>query len=126
MLLIIRISYNKIYMILDGVVNIEKDSYWGARIIVQKLGELNNIALCLVASKNIESTISAVCSKDATILTMNFNKCSTMCTNACNHHIALIQNMILSLALLNSAERKPGLSQRIKYDILSFKRAFKN
>ena len=30
---------SKIYMILDGSVNIEKDSYWGRRIIVQKLTE---------------------------------------------------------------------------------------
>ena len=35
---------SKIYMILEGSVYIEKDSYWGRRIIVQKLNELNNIA----------------------------------------------------------------------------------
>ena len=34
---------SKIYMILEGSVYIEKDSYWGRRIIVQKLNELNNI-----------------------------------------------------------------------------------
>lgn len=105
---------SKIYMILDGVVNIEKDSYWGARIIVQKLGELKNIALCLVASKNVESTISAVCSKDATILTLNFNNCTTMCTNACSHHIALIQNMfkILSKENIELLEKIENISQK--------------
>ena len=48
---------SKIYMILEGSVNIEKDSYWGRRIIVQKLNEYDNIALCLVASRNTESTV---------------------------------------------------------------------
>ena len=91
----------KIYMILDGIINIEKDSYWGQRIIVQKLYENSNIALCMVASKNTESTISAVCSKDTTVLSMNFNNCSTMCTNVCNHHIALIQNMFKILSKEN-------------------------
>ena len=114
---------SKIYMILDGVVNIEKDSYWGARIIVQKLGELNNIALCLVASKNTESTISAVCSKNATILALNFNNCSTMCTNACNHHVALIQNMfkILSRENIELLEKIENISQKsIRDKLLTF------
>ena len=44
---------SKIYIILDGSVYIEKDSYWGRRIIVQKLNELNNIALGLVASDDL-------------------------------------------------------------------------
>ena len=105
---------SKIYMILEGSVYIEKDSYWGRRIIVQKLNELNNIALGLVASKNIESTVSAVCSKNAIILSLNFNKCSTMCTNACNHHVALIQNMfkILSKENIELLEKIENISQK--------------
>ncbi len=105
---------SKIYMILDGSVNIEKDSYWGRRIIVQKLTELNNIALGLVASRNVESTISAVSAKKSTILTLNFNKCSTMCTNACNHHTALIQNMfkILSKENIELLEKIENISQK--------------
>ena len=105
---------SKIYMILEGSVYIEKDSYWGRRIIVQKLNELNNIALGLVASKNVESTIGAVCSKNSTILSLNFNKCSTMCTNACNHHVALIQNMfkILSRENIELLEKIENISQK--------------
>lgn len=114
---------SKIYMILEGNVYIEKDSYWGRRIIVQKLSDLNNIALGLVASRNIESTISAVCSKNATILVLNFNKCSTMCTNACNHHIALIQNMfkILSKENIELLEKIENISQKsIRDKLLTF------
>ena len=105
---------SKIYIILEGSVYIEKDSYWGRRIIVQKLNELNNIALGLVASKNIESTVSAICVKDSTILTLNFNNCSTMCTNACNHHVALIQNMfkILSKENIELLEKIENISQK--------------
>lgn len=105
---------SKIYMILDGSVNIEKDSYWGQRIIVQKLYELSNIALCLVASKNTESTISAMCAKESTILALNFSNCSTMCSNACNHHVALIQNMfkILSKENIELLEKIENISQK--------------
>lgn len=105
---------SKIYMILEGTVNIEKDSYWGQRIIVQKLPELSNIALCLVASKNFESTISATCAKESVILAMNFNNCSTMCNNACSHHVALIQNMfkILSKENIELLEKIENISQK--------------
>ena len=114
---------SKIYIILEGSVYIEKDSYWGRRIIVQKLNELNNIALGLVASKNIESTISATCAKNSTILALNFNNCSTMCTNACNHHVALIQNMfkILSKENIELLEKIENISQKsIRDKLLTF------
>ena len=114
---------SKVYVILDGTVNIEKDSYWGRRIIVQKLYELNNIALGLVASKDVESTISAVCSKDCHVLVMNFNKCSTMCTNACHHHSFLIQNMfkVLSNENIELLEKIENISQKsIRDKLLTF------
>jgi len=114
---------SKIYMILEGSVYIEKDSYWGRRIIVQKLNELNNIALGLVASRNAESSISAVCHKSATILALNFNKCSSMCTNACSHHVSLIQNMfkILSKENIELLEKIENISQKsIRDKLLTF------
>ena len=49
-----------IYFILKGNVNIEKDTYWGRRIIVSQLGVNDNIALAFVAAKNVESTIRRV------------------------------------------------------------------
>lgn len=114
---------NKIYMIIEGEVNIEKDSYWGRRIIVQKLYQYNNIALCLAASQNTESTISATCSKNTTILSFNFNKCATMCTNACTHHVSLIQNMfkILSRENMELLEKIENISQKsIRDKLLTF------
>ena len=104
----------KIYLILEGDVNIEKDSYWGRRIIIQKLHENNNIALSLVASKNTESNINAVCTKDATILILNYEKCSAMCQNACMHHGAFIRNMfkILSKENVEQIEKIENISQK--------------
>lgn len=105
---------SKIYIIIDGIVNIEKDSYWGRRIIIQKLYDYNNIALGLVASKTLESTISAVCAKKSAIMIMDFTRCSTMCKNACNHHTALIQNMfkILSRENIELLEKIENISQK--------------
>lgn len=104
----------KIYLILDGEVNIEKDSYWGRRIIIQKLHENNNIALSLVASKNTESNVNAICTKDAIVLILNYEKCSAMCQNACMHHGAFIRNMfkILSKENVELIEKIENISQK--------------
>ena len=53
-----------IYLILKGAVNIEKDNYWGRRMIISQLAENNNIALAFVASKNVESNIDAIAVED--------------------------------------------------------------
>ena len=114
---------SKIYMILEGIVNIEKDSYWGRRIIIQKLSDFDNIALCLAATNNAESSISAVCDKKTKVLVLNFNKCTTMCTNACNHHSSLIQNMfkILSKENMELLEKIENISQKsIRDKLLTF------
>ena len=77
---------NNIYLVLEGAVNIEKDSYWGRRIIVTQLGVNDNIALAFVASKNIESSIDAVAVGKAKLLLLSYQKCTSMCQNACSIH----------------------------------------
>lgn len=114
---------SKIYLILEGEVNIEKESYWGRRIIVQKLYENNNIALSLVASKNIESTINAIAAKKTKILILNYENCTSMCTNGCSHHRELIQNLfkIISKENLELIEKIENISQKsIKDKLLTY------
>jgi len=114
---------SKIYLILDGEVNIEKDSWWGRRIIIQKLYTNNNIGLSLVASKNIEANINARSVGDTLILILNYEKCSTMCQNACKHHSALIRNLfkILSKENIELVEKIENISQKtIRDKILTY------
>lgn len=110
----------KIYLILEGKVNIEKDTYWGRRMIIQQLSANNNIGLALVASKNVESNINAICATDTTILILNYEKCSTMCQNACCHHSALIRNLfkILSKENIELIEKIENISQKTIRDKL--------
>lgn len=111
---------SKIYLILDGEVNVEKETYWGRRIIIQKLYANNNIGLALVASKNIEANINAVCVGHALILILNYEKCSRMCQNACMHHGVLISNLfkILSKENIELIEKIENISQKTIRDKL--------
>ena len=68
-----------IYLVLEGAVNVEKDSYWGRRIIVTQLGINDNIALAFVASKNIESSIDAIAVGQTKLLIVSYTKYTTKC-----------------------------------------------
>ncbi len=111
---------SNIYLILSGTVNIEKDSYWGRRMIISHLGVNDNIALAFVASKTIESQIDAVVVEDAEVLILSYQKCTTMCQNACTKHRVLIGNLfeILSKENIELLQKIENVSQKTIRDKL--------
>ncbi len=109
-----------LYLILEGTVNIEKDTYWGRRIIISKLSINDNIAMSFVACKAIESTIDAVAANNVKLLVLNYEKCTSMCQNACTRHKVLIHNMfeILAKENLELLQKIENVSQKTIRDKL--------
>jgi len=109
-----------IYLVLEGSVNIEKDSYWGRRIIISQLGVNDNIALAFVASKNIESSIDAISVGNTKLLVLSYEKCTTMCQNVCTKHRLLINNLfeILSKENIDLLQKIENISQKTIRDKL--------
>lgn len=109
-----------IYLILDGEVNIEKDTYWGRRIIISHLGKNDNLALSFVGSKNVESSIDAITTKDTLVLILSYEKCTSMCQNACTRHKVLINNLfqILSKENIELIQKIENVSQKTIRDKL--------
>ena len=114
---------NNIYLVLEGAVNIEKDSYWGRRIIVTQLGVNDNIALAFVASRNTESSIDAVSVGRTKLLLLSYEKCTSMCQNACTKHKNLINNLfeILSKENIELLQKIENISQKtIREKLLTY------
>lgn len=112
-----------IYLILDGEVNIEKDTYWGRRIIVTRLGKNDNLALSFVGSKDVESSIDAITVKNTLVLVLNYEKCTSMCQNACTRHKVLINNLfrILSKENIELLQKIENVSQKtIREKLLTY------
>ena len=105
---------SNIYLILEGNVNIEKDTYWGRRMIISKLSKNDNIALAFVASKNIETNIDAIAVTKSKLLILSFSKCTSMCQNACTKHKVLINNLfeILSKENIELIQKIENISQK--------------
>lgn len=114
---------SNIYLILEGGVNIEKDSYWGRRIIISRLGKNDNLALSFVGSKDVESSIDAITVEDTLILILSYEKCTSMCQNACTRHKVLINNLfqILSKENIELIQKIENVSQKtIRDKILTY------
>ena len=112
-----------IYLVLDGNVNIEKDTYWGRRIIITQLGINENIALAFVASKNVESSIDAVSVGKTKLLLLSYEKCTSMCQNVCTKHKLLINNLfeILSKENIELLQKIENISQKtIREKLLTY------
>ena len=114
---------SNIYLILDGGVNIEKDSYWGRRIIISRLGKNQNLALSFVGSKNVESSVDAITVEYTLVLILSYEKCTSMCQNACTRHKVLINNLfqILSKENVELIQKIENVSQKtIRDKVLTF------
>lgn len=114
---------SNIYLILDGGVNIEKDSYWGRRIIISRLGKNQNLALSFVGSKNVESSVDAITVEETLVLILSYEKCTSMCQNACTRHKVLINNLfqILSKENIELIQKIENVSQKtIRDKVLTF------
>ena len=114
---------SNIYLILDGSVNIEKDSYWGRRIIISRMGKNENLALSFVGSKNVESSIDAITTEDTIVLILSYEKCTSMCQNACTRHKVLINNLfqILSKENIELIQKIENVSQKtIRDKVLTY------
>ena len=74
----------------------------------------DNIAMSFVACKAVESTIDAVAASDTKLLVLNYEKCTSMCQNACTRHKVLINNMfeILAKENLELLQKIENVSQR--------------
>ena len=105
---------SNIYLILSGGVNIEKDSYWGRRIIISRLGKNENLALSFVGSKDVEANIDAISVEDTLVLVLSYEKCTSMCRNACTRHKILINNLfqILSKENIELIQKIENVSQK--------------
>lgn len=111
---------SNIYLILDGAVNIEKDSYWGRRIIISRLEKNDNLALSFVGSKDVESSVDAITVEDTLVLILGYEKCTSMCQNACVRHKVLINNLfqILSKENIELIQKIENVSQKTIRDKL--------
>lgn len=109
-----EISYNKnaiisiagdviqnIGVVLTGQVQVVKDDSMGNRTIVASLSssEIYGEAICCLGDE--KSPVTVIASENSVILSLDFKRILKVCSNACDFHTKLIENMLFILASKN-------------------------
>lgn len=101
-------TIDSIGMVLSGGVNIEHNDYWGNRTLISHVSPgliFGETYACLTGQPLL---VDVVASERTEVLTMNVSKVIRFCPHSCEHHVALIRNL-----LTISSHKNLLLSQRI-------------
>ncbi|MGN0517599.1 MAG: Crp/Fnr family transcriptional regulator [Acutalibacteraceae bacterium] len=90
-----------IAILVRGSLLIQKGDYWGNRSIVNKIsvGEIFGEAYAMQDNEALLNDVLAI--EDSTVLMFNVKRVMNVCSNACEHHTIIIQNLIRSISHKN-------------------------
>ncbi|MDR0858305.1 MAG: Crp/Fnr family transcriptional regulator [Oscillospiraceae bacterium] len=91
----------RVGVVLTGAVHIMREDYFGNRILLSIVEPGDLFGEAFACAEISELPVSAVAAADSTVLLVNYQRIVKSCTNACEFHSRLIQNMMNILANKN-------------------------
>lgn len=88
-------------VILSGTVDMVKEDIWGNKTMLVRMGKGDVFGETFACGEDTSSVVSFVASEDVRVLFMPFYRVMHSCTNACQHHYKLIENMVRVMANKN-------------------------
>lgn len=101
-------------MVAEGEVHIVKEDYWGNQSILTEIGIGELFGETYACLNNIPLQINVVAVKNCTIIELDISKVINTCSNSCQFHSKLIQNLLFVLASKNLmlTNKLEAMSQR--------------
>ncbi len=101
-------------MVAEGEVHIVKEDYWGNRSILTEIGIGELFGETYACLNNIPLQINVVAVKNCAIIELDISKVINTCSNSCQFHSKLIQNLLFVLASKNLmlTNKMEAMSQR--------------
>ncbi len=107
-------AVTKIGIVLSGVLQIEKNSSEGERMLLASLQESDYFAETLCCAGVKESPVSVVAVQESRVLFLDYTRITQNCNQSCGFHTQLLLNMMQTIAAKN-------LHLQSRLDILSRK-----
>ena len=85
-------------IVLEGAVDMIKEDIWGNKTILARIGKDDLFGETFACGSDSLSVVSFVVSKDAKVLFMPFCKAMHTCSNGCEFHQRLVDNMVRIIA----------------------------
>jgi len=94
---------SRIAVTVEGELHIQRDDYWGNRILVNRIavGEMFGEAYLAPESGVLLNDVVAV--ENSTVLFFDVSKIITVCSSACRFHTMVVQNLFFALSEKNRA-----------------------
>ncbi len=97
-------------ILLTGQAQVIKEDYYGNRALLTNLDQGMLFGETFVCANIKKLPVSVIATAESDILFIDYRRLTTSCTNACNFHNRIIQNMLRILAMKNLI-----LNQKIEF-----------
>ena len=88
-------------VVLSGSVDMVKEDLWGNKTLLVRMGKDEVFGETFACGEDNLSVVTFVVSEDAEVLFLPFNRVMHSCTNCCDFHHRLIENMVRVIANKN-------------------------
>lgn len=103
-------SVERFGIVLSGEVQVIQEDYYGNRSILAKIGAGDLVGESFAYAEMKTLPVSVVATTESVLLFIDYYKLTVPCTNACEFHSKLIQNMLSILSMKNIL-----LTQKIEF-----------
>lgn len=97
-------------VLLSGELLAQNDDYWGNRSIMGRIGVGEVFGEAHAARHNDVSRCDVVAQRDSTVMFFDVLRMLSVCSSACRHHTAVVQNLFFSVS-----EKNVGLEKKLDH-----------
>ncbi|MGN0368985.1 MAG: Crp/Fnr family transcriptional regulator [Butyrivibrio sp.] len=101
---------DKISILAEGELLIQRDDFWGNRSIVNVIGEGEMFGEAYVAPESGAILNDVVAKEDSAVVFLDIRRILTVCSSACRFHTIVIQNLFFAIS-----EKNRKLVQKISH-----------
>lgn len=101
---------NDILVLLDGILHIQNDDYWGNRSILNQITEGEMFGEAYVAPESGALLNDVVAVKDSVVAFFEVKRMISTCSSACRFHSLVVQNMFFAIS-----EKNRKIVQKLGY-----------
>ena len=88
-------------IVLSGKVDMVKEDIWGNKTLLARMGKDELFGESFACGSDTQSAVTFLASEDTQVLFLPFRKAMHTCSNACEFHNKLIENMVSIIAAKN-------------------------
>lgn len=103
-------NVNKINILLEGKLIIQRDDFWGDRNIVNIIRAGEMLCDSYIAPGRCSFSNDIIAEEDSVIMSFDINRVLTTCPSACSFHTQVIQNLFFAVS-----EKNKKLLQKIRH-----------